>query len=288
MFVSTTNWVEGPFPHDDVDVFAVGDIHGCHDELRALHSAIHAIEPNADKSTIVHLGDYVDRGPASSEVLEYLSEFSESGVSSVFVRGNHDQFLIELVQPDPDPDLDRYFINMWYENGGTQTMRSLGVHGFGRLLDEGNIPELRKRTIAALGERRIDFLLSTTLHHRVGHYLFVHAGIRPGKALADQEFSDLLLIREPFLSGEGDWDYPFCVVHGHSISTPGVWPHRIAVDAGVYVNGTLCAAQISSRGIRFIGVTRDGAFPWGRRFDNPSVGLSWGEAGELRAAAGSG
>ncbi|HKJ17025.1 MAG TPA: metallophosphoesterase [Xanthomonadales bacterium] len=278
--MSTTNWVEGPFPHDDVDVFAIGDIHGCPDELEALHTTINSVKPSAE-SNIVHLGDYVDRGPGSARVLEYLADYSESNDSAVFIRGNHDQFLIELVQPDPDPDLDRYFINMWYENGGTQTMRSLGVNGYGRLLEQGNIAELRKRTIAALGEQRIDFLLSTTLHHQVGNYLFVHAGIRPGMSLEEQDFSDLLLIREPFLSAQDNWDHPFCVVHGHSISTPGVLPHRIAVDAGVYLNGTLCAVQISKQGIRFIGVTKDADFSWGERFDNPSIGLSWKAARQL-------
>jgi serine/threonine protein phosphatase 1 len=280
MFVCTTNWVEGPFPHDDVDVFAVGDVHGCPDELEALHIAIDSVDPAAE-SQIVHLGDYVDRGSGSAQVLEYLADFSGTRDSAVFLRGNHDQFLIELVQPDPDPDLDRYFVNMWFENGGMQTMRSLGVNGYGRLMDQGNIAELRQRTIAALGERRLNFLLSTTLHHQVGNYLFVHAGVRPGKPLEDQDFSDLLLIREPFLSAQDDWDHPYCVVHGHSISTPGVWPHRIPVDAGVYTIGSLCAAQISRQGVRFIGVTRDADFSWADSFDNPSIGLSWGTASEL-------
>ena len=121
---------------------------------------------------------------------------------------------------------------------------SLGVTGYGRLLDANDLQELQARCVSALGSNLVAFLKRLKPVHKNGDYVFVHAGIDPSVKLEDQEFADLLLIREPFLSCSASWSHPFCVVHGHSISMPSVHSHRVSVDAGCNKNGALCAVQI--------------------------------------------
>ena len=98
--------------------------------------------------------------------------------------------------------------------------------------------------------------------HRAGDYVFVHAGIDPDIDLDAQDFTDLLLIREPVLNAGPSWRHSFCVVHGHSISMPIVDSHRIGVDAGCYVYGALCSVQIENERMRFVGVSKKADFSW--------------------------
>lgn len=263
MYFSHTQWTKAPMVSPSRQMlFAIGDIHGHADELMALHTIVRSEIDNQTEfqHSIVYLGDYIDRGPDSKRVLEILCTGIERKVDEVFLVGNHDQFLIELI--DFDPSLDRCFINNWYDNGGVATMRSLEVAGYGRLLESNNLEELHARTILALGSALVAFLKNLKPIHKIGNYLFVHAGIDPSVDLDDQEFADLLLIREPFLSGSKSWRHPFCVVHGHSISMPSVHSHRISVDAGCYQNGALCAVQIKEDLLRFIAVSQDPKFTW--------------------------
>jgi len=283
LYVNSTSWVPSPVavPEDET-IFAIGDVHGYCDHLKAMHEAIHDLcTDNKHQAQIVHLGDYIDRGQDSKEVLDFLSSSNKAETKTICLPGNHDQYLIELIRSELDEDLDRYFLNNWYENGGVDTIKSLGVDGYGRLMEANNIAELSKRLIEALGKDNVDFLLSLDLCYKHGNFIFVHAGINPDKTLAAQDITDLLLIREPFLSSGDCWNHSFCVVHGHSIASPNIYPHRISTDAGVYVNGTLCAAQISELGIRFIGVAKDKNFPWGEKFNNEAIGLVWGTAQRL-------
>lgn len=283
MYVNATSWVPSPVvaPTDET-IFAIGDVHGHCDHLKALHQAIRELcTGSLHKVTIVHLGDYIDRGPNSKAVLDFLSDQMNNDANVVCLPGNHDQYLIELIRPELDPDFDRYVLSAWYENGGIETMKDFGIDGYGRLMESNKIAELGKRVAESLGAQIVDFLLSLEHTYRHGNFLFVHAGIAPGKPLAEQEVTDLLMIREPFLSCGSQWNHPFCVVHGHSIGSPNVHQHRISTDAGVNRSGVLCAAQISAMGVRFIGVTKDNGFPWGERFNNEAIGLRWGTASSL-------
>ena len=282
MFFNTTNYIKSPFPTSNIkNVFAIGDIHGHADELLALHQIIEQKFIDTKKENImIHLGDYIDRGTQSKEVLNILESYNNQYINPIFLKGNHDQNLIELIKPDMDSDLDKYFISSWYDDGGVQTMKSLGVEGYGMLLYvknmfPDNIKELRNRTLKALGEKNINFLLSLKTNYQNGNFYYAHAGINPKKNIEEQNIMDLLLIREPFLSAGDDWKYPFCVVHGHSISAPNVHSHRISTDAGIYINGTLCAVEISEYGIRFIGITKNENFPWKEKFNNKSINLVW-------------
>jgi serine/threonine protein phosphatase 1 len=154
-------------------------------------------------------------------------------------------------------------------------MRNLNIEGYGRLIESNRIDDLRTRVASSLGSELIVFLNGLSPIHRIGDYVFVHAGIDPSVNLENQEFSDLLLIREPFLSSSDSWIHPFCVIHGHSISKPSVHKHRISVDAGCYSNGALCAVQIKSDKLRFIGVTKQPGYLWNEKLGNKHNKLQW-------------
>lgn len=265
MYAATTQWAVAPRPAPDGSMlFAVGDVHGHASELQALQRVIgRAVLAMPDYgSTLVYVGDYVDRGPSIVETLDILIEDAarEDGVERVHLVGNHDQFLIEATRGDAS--LDRAFFTAWFDNGGEDTLRALGVEGYGRLLYARRFDEIATRVRAALGERRLAFLDTLQPMHRAGQYVFVHAGIDPAVDLDSQDFTDLLLIREPFLSAGAQWRHEFCVVHGHSIAMPTVLPHRVAVDAGCYAHGALCAVQIVGDQLRYHGVSLDADFDW--------------------------
>ena len=278
MYFTHTQWTKAPMVSQSRQmIFAIGDVHGHADELMALHTVVRSeIDSQTEfQHSVVHLGDYIDRGPDSKRVLEILCSGIERKVDEVFLVGNHDQFLIELI--DLDPSLDRCFINNWYDNGGVATMRSLGVAGYGRLLESNDLEELHARTILALGPALVAFLKNLKPMHKIGNYLFVHAGIDPSVDLEAQEFADLLLIREPFLSGSKSWRHPFCVVHGHSISMPSVYSHRISTDAGCYQNGALCAVQIKENLLRFVAVSQDPIYTWHEKLGGQTNEWEWSD-----------
>jgi len=277
MYATFSDWMKSPREVPDAcSIFAIGDVHGCADHL--LHATIRQEISASTGLTnhVIHLGDYIDRGPDSLRALEILSRGIGEAAEEVFLVGNHDQFLIELL--NLDPEFDREFMINWYENGGIATMKSLRVEGYGRLTDLGNFAELRERTITALGPDLVEFLRSLKTTHQVGDYLFVHAGIDPCRELKDQDFADLLLIREPFLSAVENWPHSFCVVHGHSISAPAIHSHRIGVDAGCNAFGALCALQLASSGARFIAVSEDPSATWLDKLGEPAKSWRWSAA----------
>lgn len=232
-----------------VRVYAVGDIHG---ELGKLEALIDVIAADIDASdaqrpVVVFLGDYVDRGPDSRGVIDRLSRPIWPGVEVRFLRGNHEAALLGFLQAPSE-------YRAWLAFGGDATLASYGVapvsadDGADRLL----------RAAAALGERmdiahRL-FLDRLAPYHVEGSYLFVHAGIRPGRDLAAQRDEDLLWIREPFLSSGAD--HGFRVVHGHTIvDRPEILPNRIAVDTGAYAGGALSCVVLHGPAIQLLQAT---------------------------------
>lgn len=228
-----------PGPADTI-LYAIGDIHGALAPLLALQAMIaaDAARRPARQRVIVHLGDYVDRGPASQAVIGHLLGAHLPGFATVHLRGNHEQLMLDFLD---DPGRG----GPWFANGGLATLASYGIPV---ALEAGRPGASETRRLhdalrSLLPRSHRDFLQGSRLQHRIGDYLFVHAGIRPGIGIANQRDDDLLWIREPFLSANND--HGAVVVHGHTITAaPQIRANRIGIDTGAYRTGVLTAVAI--------------------------------------------
>ena len=217
--------------------YGVGDIHGRLDLLDQLLETIHsdiASRP-ARKVLLVFVGDLIDRGPNSAQVVDRLRTYEHPGVQAVFLLGNHEEVLLRILKGEAE------LITKWRWFGGSECLQSYGVDvsQLAGLSDEDAVDVVRK----AIPKTHVEFLESFDDSCRFGDYLFVHAGIRPGVELDQQRQSDLRWIREPFLFDETD--HGFIVVHGHTIRPEvEVRPNRIGIDTGAYRSGVLTALAI--------------------------------------------
>ena len=218
---------------DGQRVYAIGDIHGCLDRLVAMHAAIAedlAARP-VPQATVVHLGDYVDRGPDSAGVIAHLLKpFAAIGDTPpprvLHLMGNHEAMMLDALSGGT-PTASR----VWLHNGGGEALVSWGL-----VWRDGPDAWVEK-----LPPTHHGFLRGLALIYRIGGYAFVHAGLRPERAMMAQTRHDMLWIREPFLSYEGR--LPAVAVHGHTPEdTPAVHPHRIGVDTGAVLGGPLTCA----------------------------------------------
>lgn len=221
-------------------VYAVGDIHGRSDLLSQLLRQVEADAARQDAAhkTLIFVGDYVDRGPDSRGVLETLLYGLPEGFSAHFLKGNHEELLLEFLE---DPGR----LDHWRMNGGEATMTSYGVD-VNRLVEEGAPADVwREAFMVRLPLAHFDFLRHLKLQVLLGGYLFVHAGVRPGVPLSAQDDFDLIWIRDAFLNA----DEPFgkVVVHGHSpASEPVVRSNRIGIDTGAVFSGHLTALRLQN------------------------------------------
>ncbi|SCB61633.1 serine/threonine protein phosphatase 1 [Rhizobium aethiopicum] len=221
---------------DFAAVYAMSDVHGCYTELVEAHRRI--VEDAAripGPKLIVMLGDYVDRGPDSSAVLEFLSKNPPPGFQRLVLCGNHDAELAKLYRK-PAGLLE------WLGFAGTETLHSYGIDIEHLLQSAGN--ETITRVIRnMIPERHIQFLESLPIMLRMGRVVFVHAGVRPGIDLKKQKDSDLMWIRQPFLD-EGP-QLPVLVIHGHTPGrAPTFGPQRIGIDTAVSATGRLTVLTI--------------------------------------------
>jgi serine/threonine protein phosphatase 1 len=193
---------------------------------------------------LVYLGDYIDRGPDSRGVLDRLAGGGPPGFERHFLLGNHDAFMRDFLAGDDG------VLGGWIMNGGGAVLASYGVE---RADDarEGAAARLRARLAEAVPAAHRAFLGALQTYHREGGIWCVHAGVRPGVALADQAPEDMIWIRGAFL--DSDRDFGGLVVHGHSIvSEPEVRPNRVAVDTGAWRSGTLTAAAFEGDEMAFL------------------------------------
>lgn len=215
-------------------LYAIGDVHGRDDllaELLARIEADSAARPPA-KLVLVFLGDLIDRGPSSAQVVERLRTYSRPGTRLVFLTGNHEEVLFRILAGEAS------LISDWLRFGGAECLQSYG-------LDPGAVrrmplPRALDAIRAAIPEPHVQFLQGFDDTFRAGAYLFVHAGIRPGIPLAEQSRTDLRWIREPFLTDQADHGY--VVIHGHTIGEQvEERNNRIGIDTGAYRFGVLTA-----------------------------------------------
>jgi len=222
-------------------IYAIGDVHGRYDLLVRLLRHIEQDQKGRPivETHVVMLGDYIDRGSQSREVCELMQAMAPSPFFHC-LRGNHEQVMLDVL------DGGCIALHHWMNFGGAETLQSWGVSQ--KLIDtmqsdptaDVNVIEAFRSQVSPAIESWLRELPSYRL---LGDYLFVHAGVRPKVALEKQSDSDLLWIREPFLSSKVR--YPWCVIHGHSQSDQAdVHHHRIGIDTGAYRTGVLTAIGI--------------------------------------------
>ncbi len=219
-------------------VYAIGDIHGCLEELRALHAAVaDDFRRNQPSSAVlVHMGDYIDFGPDSARVIGLLAGGPPvPGLKTVNLMGDHERTALDALSGDGAAATD------WLHTGGEAALRSWGIGA--------EVPRTEwGRVIPAA---HVAFMQGLRSEYRKGGYLFVHAGVRPGVALGEQAEDDLLGIRQSFLASEQD--FGVIVVHGHSSApTPVIKENRIGIDTGAGCGGRLTCAVFEEDGVAFI------------------------------------
>jgi serine/threonine protein phosphatase 1 len=231
----------------DCVIYAVGDIHGRVDLLDRLHGKIAedaAARPQSRK-LLIYLGDYVDRGLESRQVLDRLIDPPRDGLERILLKGNHEDAMLQF--------LDDTAIGVsWMGFGGDATLYSYGVDVFGTP-PEGveRLDYIQQRLRNNMPDSHRDLLAGLRLWFTEGDYYFCHAGVRPGVALEAQNAQDLMWIRDEFLQHRK----PFgkVVVHGHSIETqPVVAANRIGIDTGAFATGVLTALVLAGEERSFL------------------------------------
>jgi serine/threonine protein phosphatase 1 len=229
-------------------IYAIGDVHGCHDLLEALLALIvrdwRARAPGR-RPLLVFCGDYVDRGLRSAEVIDTLIALQgRDDVRTVFLKGNHEQALMRFLD-DPTQSAK------WLRVGGVETLASYGVRA-PQPDDPSACCLARDLLLERMPGSHRRFVEGLELMLVVGDYAFVHAGVRPGIDLASQCEDDLLWIRQAFLDDEGPFEK--VIVHGHSWidDQAQLLPQRIGIDTGAFATGVLTAVRLDGQGVELI------------------------------------
>lgn len=207
-------------------IFAIGDIHGC---ARKLDMLLGRIPIDFGRDLLVFLGDYINRGPESREVIRLLLDLGRRAPNVVFLLGNHEHGLLEYARTG-DPDVLR-------------TLRPLGVEA--TLVSYGGSSIRSMRDLSFLPGDHRNFLERLLPYYRVGDYLFIHAGIVPGEDLETCPLDRLLTVRDPFLRYQGGLEAT--VVFGHTpFETPFIAPRKIGIDTGAVYGNLLTAVELPS------------------------------------------
>jgi hypothetical protein len=227
---------------DGVRIYAIGDIHGRADLLEETLLKIDAdrtSRPPASRAFTVFLGDYIDRGPSSRQVLDLLLGHQRAD-ETVFLKGNHETF-VPLFLDEPA------VLDEWRLCGGLETLLSYGLKPSIRPDADEQIA-LAGQLARSIPGAHLEFLDSLDLCFSCGEFLFVHAGIRPGVPIRQQKEEDLLWIREEFLSFEQPFES--FIVHGHTpVPVPDLRSNRINIDTGAFATGRLTCIVIEGSAI---------------------------------------
>lgn len=231
-------------------IYAIGDVHGRLDCLTRMHELI-AEDIAADRPEdwrIVHLGDYIDRGPDSRGVVDLLSRLCRYDSRVIALAGNHDEGILEFLA---DPNEGGLFLN----HGGFETAASYGV-----TLDAGTALSLaasHRALVRAVPDAHVAFLAGLPASASFGDFFYCHAGIRPGIPLDAQERRDLIWIRRDFLDHQGLHEK--VVVHGHTpVAEAQIRPNRVNVDTMAFDSGRLSALVVESGRKRIVTAISEG------------------------------
>jgi serine/threonine protein phosphatase 1 len=197
-------------------IFAVGDIHGCFQKLKEM---MRTLKIRYDKDTLVFLGDYIDRGEESYQVVDYLAELRKQHSNIVFLKGNHEEMFFNYLSGEDE-------ITFLF-NGGEQTLK-------GYTDDKGNV---------SVPQSHLDFFNCLQLYYETDDYLFVHAGLREGVPIEHQKPEDLLWIRKSFI--DSNYDFGKLVVFGHTPYTEVlIRDNKIGIDTGAVYGYKLTCLEL--------------------------------------------
>lgn len=226
---------------EGIRIYAVGDVHGRADLLALLLSQIEVdiILHPVSHPTTVFLGDYVDRGSASKDVLDLLVE-RRRRPGAVFLKGNHEDLFLKFLK-------DAAVLDVWRHCGGLETLVAYGLRP---PINPGSFAqvEVARDLDRVLPDEHREFLMSLQLSFVCGDFLFVHAGVRPLVPIDQQAADDLLWIRDEFLLWEREFEK--IVVHGHTpVQEPDIRFNRINIDTGAFATGRLTCMVIEGTAI---------------------------------------
>ena len=245
--IRRSDWAAAPARAPEGErIYAIGDIHGCLDLLKMLVAAIEEEQRDLPpaRPTIVFLGDYVDRGPDSFGVIDWLCQRPLPEFERVHLRGNHEEWFEEFLA-------DISVGPSWLYCGGVATLASYGIRAALGEDDPMRLRAMQADLAAALPVPHRRFIRALDYYHESGGYLFVHAGIRPGVPLAEQSPDDLIWIRDAFLHTTADHGH--VVVHGHTIVNEAqVCPNRIGIDTGAFATNVLTCLVLEADRYRLI------------------------------------
>jgi serine/threonine protein phosphatase 1 len=234
-------------------VYAIGDLHGRLDLLLAMEAAIKVdiVQTRAVRPVICYLGDYVDRGPHSAQVIGQLCNFQEShideGIQRVFLKGNHEDRMLAFFENPREAG------PAWLKFGGRDTFGSYGLE-LPETLADADWFSLCAALQMAMHPKHLRFLRNLKVVFAWRGYRFIHAGVNPENSMTQQFEHDLMWTREPFLSSSVE--YGFQVVHGHVIvPEPEFRDNRIGVDTGAYRSGKLTCVVVDGEGARILQVS---------------------------------
>jgi serine/threonine protein phosphatase 1 len=227
-------------------LYCIGDIHGRLDLLQETHRKIADDASDYEGiKVLVYLGDYIDRGLDSKQVIDCLLTNNFPGFEKIYLTGNHEQVMLQFLYGK-----DLSIAHEWFRFGGISTLASYGVtvRGIPTLKD---LERLRAELIEKMPASHLAFFEKLVLYFEIGGYFFVHAGIRPKVKLHRQRPEDMLWIRDEFLAS--DLFHGKMIVHGHSITDePEIRHNRIGLDTGAYASGKLTCAVFEDASCRLL------------------------------------
>ena len=221
-----------PYLPEGTRIYSIGDIHGRADLLQQLHKKIQKDAANyKGKKQLIYLGDYIDRGEDSKQVIDLLLEQPLQGFDKIYLRGNHEQSMLDFLK-------NAEVGQAWFQYGGLATLVSYKVRVSKIPTKKADFEDIQNQLIERVPYGHISFMEKTEVSYEAGNYYFVHAGIKPGTPLKYQQPEDQLWICDNFVSYTKPHEK--IIIHGHTITDePDARPNRIGIDTGAYITGKL-------------------------------------------------
>lgn len=212
-------------------LFAVGDIHGCSEELSAMLTHFEEVERLTNDDVVIFIGDYIDRGPDSKGVITALIEFGKKFPSTIFLRGNHEDMLLGFLGFGGSQD------HPFLYNGGKEFLKSYGI----------GLTDVPEDVVNQLPRDHVVFLINLETYVIIGDYVFVHAGLSPLRDLRTQLNQDLFWIRDEFINNVHKFGKT--VVFGHTPYEKVFFhlPYKIGIDTGLVFGNHLSAIELVSK-----------------------------------------